>query len=53
MKNWTIEELTELWQYRGYNKKKALKMAEIEFNKMRRRKSADEQHELMQEMLYN
>lgn len=53
MKNWTIEELTELWQDRGYNKKKASKMAEVEFNEMHRKKSADEQHEIMQELLYN
>ena len=53
MKNWTIEDLYELWRDRGYTKKEAIAMAEKDYNEMHRRKSDEEKHQIMQEMLYN
>lgn len=53
MKKWTIEELYELWRYRGYGKKAARQMAEKEFNEINKKKSLTEQHQIMQEMTYN
>lgn len=51
MKKWTIEALTELWMIRGYSKKKAAKIAEIEYKKMNSKTEFD--HQDMQEILYN
>lgn len=53
MKDWTLEDLYEMWRYRGYSKKAAMAKAQKEFNEMNRKKSLSEQHEIMQEMLYN
>lgn len=53
MKNWTVEDLYELWRNRGYSKKQAIAKAQKEFNEMNRKKSLSEQHTIMQEMLYN
>lgn len=53
MKQWTVEELYNLWRNRGYSKKEAQAMAEKDYNEMHRRKSQSEQHQIMQEMLYN
>ena len=53
MKNWTIEDLYELWRDRGYGKKAAMRMAEKDYNEMRRKKSEIEKHQIMQEMIYN
>lgn len=53
MKNWTVEELYELWRDRGYGKKAAMKMAEADYNEMHRKKSSEEMHQIMQEMIYN
>lgn len=53
MKNWTFTELYELWRGRGYTKKQATAMAQAEFSEMNRKKSELEQHQTMQEMLYN
>lgn len=53
MKNWTIEDLYELWRDRGYTKKEARAMAEKDYKEMHRKKSDMEQHQTMQEMLYN
>lgn len=53
MKNWTIEELYELWIGRGYTKKQAQTKAEKEYKELHRVKSDLEQHQIMQEMLYN
>lgn len=39
MKNWTLEDLYELWRDRGYSKKQAKAMAEKDFNEMHRKKS--------------
>lgn len=53
MKNWTIEDLYELWRDRGYTKKEAHAMAERDYNEMHRKKSDEEKHQIMQEMIYN
>ncbi len=53
MKNWTKEQLYEIWRYRGYTKKEAQAKAEKEYNEMHRRKTDIESHQIMQEMLYN
>ena len=53
MKNWTLEDLYELWRDRGYSKKQAKAMAEKDFNEMHRKKSDIETHQIMQEMVYN
>ena len=53
MKNWTIEDLYELWRGRGYTKKEAHAMAERDYNEMHRKKSDEEKHQIMQEMIYN
>ena len=53
MKNWTIEELYTLWRGRGYTKKQAQAKAEKDYKEMHREKSDVEQHQIMQEMLYN
>lgn len=53
MKNWTLEDLYELWRDRGYSKKQANAMAEKDFNEMHRKKSDIEKHQIMQEMVYN
>lgn len=53
MKNWTIEELYDLWRGRGYTKKEAKAMAEKDYNEMHRKKSDEEKHQIMQEMIYN
>lgn len=53
MKNWTLEDLYELWRDRGYTKKEAKAMAEKDFNEMHRKKSDIERHQIMQEMVYN
>ena len=53
MKNWTIEELYDLWRDRGYTKKEAKAMAENDYNEMHRSKSDEEKHQIMQEMIYN
>ena len=53
MKNWTLEDLYELWRDRGYSKKQAKAMAEKDFNEMHRKKSDIEKHQIMQEMVYN
>ena len=53
MKNWTIEDLYELWIDRGYAKKEARAMAEKDYNEMHRKKSDQERHQIMQEMIYN
>lgn len=53
MKNWTIEELYDLWRYRGYTKKEARAKAEKDYKEMHRSKSDLECCEIMQEMIYN
>ena len=53
MKNWTIEDLYELWRDRGYTKKEAKEMAEKDYNEMNRKKSEQEKYQIMQEMIYN
>lgn len=53
MKDWTIEELYELYRYRGYTKKEAKRMAEKEYAEIHRKKSDLEKHQIMQEMFYN
>ena len=53
MKNWTIDELFDLWRDRGYSKKEARAMAEKDYNEMHRKKSDIEKHQIMQEMIYN
>ena len=53
MKNWTIEQLYDLWRGRGYTKKEAHAKAEKDYKEMYRKKSDIEQHQTMQEMLYN
>ena len=53
MKNWTIEDLYDLWRGRGYTKKEAKEMAEKDYNEMNRKKSDEEKHQIMQEMIYN
>nr|DAQ56235.1 MAG TPA: hypothetical protein [Caudoviricetes sp.] len=53
MKNWTIEELYDLWRGRGYTKKEAQAKAEKDFKEMHRKKSESELHQIMQEITYN
>lgn len=53
MKNWTIEQLYDLWRNRGYTKKVARAKDEKDYKEMHRKKSDIEQHQTMQEMLYN
>ncbi len=53
MKNWTIEQLYDLWRDRGYTKKEAQAKAEKDYKEMHRKKSETERHQIMQEMLYN
>lgn len=53
MKDWTIEELYDLWRYRGYTKKEARAKAEKDYKEMHLEKSETEQHKIMQEMIYN
>lgn len=53
MKNWTIEQLYELWRGRGYTKKEAQAKAEKDYREMHRNKTNIEYHQVMQEMLYN
>ena len=53
MKNWTIEELYDLWRGRGYTKKETQAMAEKDYKEMHRNKSDCERHQIAQEMLYN
>ena len=52
-KEWTIEQLYDLWRGRGYTRKQAQAKAEKEYNEMHIAKSDLEQHQIMQEMLYN
>ena len=52
-KEWTIEQLYYIWRYQGYTKKQAQAKAEKEYKEMNRIKSDLEQHQIMQEMLYN
>lgn len=53
MKNWTIEDLYELWRGRGYTKKEAQAKAEKDYKEMNRKKSETERHQIMQGMLYD
>lgn len=53
MKNWTIEQLYDLWRYRGYTKKEARVKAEKDYKEMHQNKSETECHQIMQEMFYN
>ena len=53
MKNWTMEQLYDLWRNRVYTKKVAQAKAEKDYKEMYRKKSDIEQHQTMQEMLYN
>lgn len=53
MKNWTMEQLYDLWRDRGYTKKEAQAKAEKDYKEMHRKKSETERHQIMQEMLYN
>lgn len=53
MKNWTIEQLYDLWRYRGYTKKEAWAKADKDYKEMHRNKSETECHQIMQEMFYN
>lgn len=53
MKNWTIEQLYDLWRGRGYTKKEAQAKAEKDYKEMHRKKSEIERRQIMQEMLYN
>lgn len=53
MKNWTIEQLYELWRGRGYTKKESQAKAEKAYREMHRKKTSIEYHQVMQEMLYN
>ena len=53
MKNWTIEQLYDLWRGRGYTKKEAQAKAEKDYKEMHRKKSETERHQIMQEMLCN
>ena len=53
MKDWTLEQLYDLWRGRGYTKKEAQAIAEKDFREMHRKKSEAERHQIMQEMLYN
>jgi hypothetical protein len=53
MKKWTLEDLYDLWRDRGYSKKQAQAAAERDFAEMHRVRSSEENHEIMQEMLYN
>lgn len=53
MRNWSIDDLYQLWRDRGYSKKSAIAKAQKDFNEMHRKKSLSEKHEIMQEMLYN
>lgn len=53
MKNWTMEQLYNLWRDRGYTKKEAQAKAEKDYKEMHRKKSETERHQIMQEMLYN
>ena len=53
MKNWTIEELYDLWRGRGYTKKESQAKAEKDYTEMHRSKSDLECHQIMQEMFYN
>lgn len=52
-KEWTIEQLYDLWRYRGYTKKQAQAKAEQEYKEMNRVKNVLEQYQIMQEMTYN
>ena len=52
-KLWTIETLKEMWEDRGYSKKQSMLLAERDFKEMNRKKSDIENHQVMQEMLYN
>lgn len=53
MKNWTMEQLYDLWRDRGYTKKEAQAKSEKDYKEMHRKKSETERHQIMQEMLYN
>lgn len=53
MKDWTIEQLHDLWRGLGYTKKEAQAKAEKDFKEMHRKKSEAERHQIIQEMLYN
>lgn len=53
MKDWTIEQLYDLWRRRGYTKKEAKMKAEKDFREMHRKKSEPDRHQIMQEMLYS
>lgn len=53
MKDWTLEQLYDLWRGRGYTKKEAQAKAEKDYKEMHRKKSEIECHQTMQEMLYN
>lgn len=53
MKNWTIEELYDLWRSRGYSKKQAQAKAAKDYKEMHKEKSDIEQHQILQEMLYD
>ena len=53
MKDWTIEQLYDLWRGRGYTKKEAQMKAEKDFREMHRKKSETDRHRIMQEMLYS
>lgn len=53
MKNWTIEQLYDLWRGRGYTKKEAQAKAEKDYKEMHRKKSEIERRQIMQEMIYN
>ena len=53
MKNWTMEQLYDLWRGRGYTKKEAQAKAEKDYKEMHRSKSDLECRKIAQEMLYN
>lgn len=53
MKNWTIEDLYELWRDRGYGKKSAMRMAQNDYNEMHRKKSEEEKYQIMLDATYN
>ncbi len=53
MKQWTYENLVELYRYRGYSKKTAEAMARVEYDRMNKPKDDLEQYQIAQEMLYN
>lgn len=53
MKNWTYQDLFELWRGRGYTIKESKALAEKDYKEMNRKKSELEKHQIMQEMIYD